>query len=756
MRAAPALLASALLLGLLLWLLPIFFGGASETATAELAPATREEALAHDPLVAEAREPERKASESPLLEPTSETALTPRGAPEASPTAAAEPLPDDLRILVVDGITRAPVPEVELLVSWEIQNASGHSTSGIRSGRTAEPSGELRIPRADVERRREQRGAEGHLLVRVKGLFAREVELRAKVEPWPTDPLEVALPPFAWIAFETIDELGRALDANGDIDLAPLETEARHLRERHELRDGRTARVICGIDISFHATGALEDGSTLERKPLCTPQSPGLTERHALRRERVGTSIALRLLRAPDEPLRSTEVRLSLESERRFGGGSMSSSSSSSQETDGEGWLRLVLEDPSGGEGLKRNLSLHVEATGREKRSAYVDLSREFPPGESVLGDLLLTEEPLLAAGHVVDRRGHPLAAIEVQAEALDGNGAELGGHWTGTQTDREGRFEIRTPAPAAKARLRARGRGYLDSPLLEVPAATTEVVITLDAAARLRGSVLLPEDMDPSSVTVHVAASGAERSRGLQARVAADRSFAIDELMPGTAKVSFLWRYAVELASVPDVHLIAGEENQDPRLQDLPLARDWRRLALRLLGPTGEILAGCECELRIDGERAGRVLRTDPQGHLDDWIPPEVERCTLQVEDHRALSVGWAPSRQDLRLEAGIRVTLPVEAELIPPIVDLHVSLAGERSSSSAPVRNGIAELVAPAPGTYEVRVQYTRQIGAGTLRNVLQLHPIVRVEVGPNDSQRLPALRIDAAQLRAALEAK
>jgi hypothetical protein len=757
MRAAAALLA-ALLLALAIWLIPILSSGGNETATAELSPATGEVARVSAPRIGEARELRRDASESPAVEAPAAEELALEVAPGASSAAKPEVLADDLRIRVVDGITRTPIPDIGLQVGWEIQTPNGRSTSGIRYGRTGDPEGELRIPRAEVEQRRQERGAEGHLLVRAMGIFGQAPELRARVEPWPTAALELALPPFGWVGFDTVDELGRALDASGTLELRSMLPDSSYSWERLEVQGGTTSKLPCGVDAAFEVTGELNDGAPLERRALRGPRAPSVTERHALRRERAGSSIALRVLVAPDAPLRSTSLQVSLEEERKKGGSSMSSSTSSSQDTDGEGWLRLVLEDPSGGDGLRRTLTLATSRDGRGRRSAFLDLSRSFPPGETVLGDLLLAEEPLLASGRVIDRRGRPIAAVEVSAEALDANGAEVGGHWMGAETDANGRFEIRSPLNAARARLRARGKGYLDSPLLEIAAAAREIEITLEAAASLRGSVVLPQGMEPRSVSVHVASDGSREGSRAQEQIAANGSFAIAGVTPGIAKVIFLWNHAAELATVPEVRLVAGEENQDPRLQGLELARGWRPLALRLLGPTGEVLAGLDGELRIDAEPRARAFRTDPEGHLDDWIPPDALRCVLAAENHRPIPFDWAPSRQDLRLEAGIRVALPVEADLIEPILHLRVYLQGDGGARSrrALVTNGVAELVVPAPGAYEVRVEYTLQVGGGTLVSTLPLHPAVRVEIGADDSQRLPALRIDAAQLRAALEAK
>jgi hypothetical protein len=755
MRAAPFLLAASLL-ALALWLLPTFFGGQTELETAELAPASDAEARATDPLVAATREQRRSASESSDIETSSSGAPAPRVAQGSATTATAAPTPDDLRIRVVDGATRAAMPGIELQVVWEVHSASSRSTSGIKNGHTADPEGELRIPRALVEKRREQNGLEGHLLVRVKGVFAEKPELRAKVEPWPTDVLEIALPPFAWVAFDAVDELGGALDASGELELQPVREDARHSRERLELREGRTAKLLCGIGAAFEVSGTLSDGSTLEHKALRGPLAPGVIERHALRRERSGSRVAIRLLVAPGEPLRSAPISLSLEEERKSGDSSSSSSSGSSLETDGEGWLRLVLDDPSGGDGLKRTMSVSAKNAQRGRLAAFLDLSREFPPGETVLGELLLAEEPLLASGRVVDRRGRPIAAIQVRAEVLDANGAEVGSQWTGSTTDAEGRFEIRSPMPAAKTRLTARGEGYLDSAPLEVAAATRDVEITLDAAARVRGSIVLPEGMDPGAVTVSIETRGDRRAASQATAVAADGSFAIAEITPGMVDLSFHWRRAMELGTVTEVRCISGEENRDARLQGLELARGWRRLALRLLGPSGDPLAGQECQLFLDAEPRARVLRTDLEGQLEDWVPPEVPRCTLEVESYRPLSFGWMPDRQDLRLEAGIRVTLPVEAVLVPPITHLQVSLHGSASSANALVANGIAELVVPAPGSYEVRVEYARPIGGITHTSMLPLQPRLRVEIDARGDQRLPVLRIEAAQLRAALEGR
>ncbi|MBK9386875.1 MAG: hypothetical protein IPN34_18835 [Planctomycetes bacterium] len=757
MRAA-FVLAGCLLVVFVLWFGAGLFSSEDSAGAAQLSSGSSAETRPLDPLVAEAREVRRETSAAapeaalpaadvpvPSAEVNSE-----RGAPHS--------LPDDLRFRVLDGATREPLEDIELEVSWVVEKANSRNSVGITTLRTAGPEREARVARATIEELREKRGGEGLVLARAKGAFARTIELRVKAEPWPTGAQDLVLPAHGWLELEVQDELGRPLALNGTATLRPGGEDGWMNSQGVAVQAGLSKKCLCGVGISIDATGELDDGSKLGPSSVRGPLVAGETRRESLRRLQAGSKLALRVLLAPDEPLRSKSVDVSAMVRRKTGSSSMSNSSMSTVETDVEGWLRLEVDEPRGGEGLQRLYELSYRHAKRGQLSAFFEANDAFAPGETSLGDVLLQPEALLVSGMVVQRGGRPLKDIEVKGYPLDADGEEHGLGSMRAKTDAEGRFALHTKRPVARVRIEADGEGYAPPSPVEVPTGASDVLIEMEAASRLLGSVVLPRGMDPRAIQVGIEGEARQRRGSAWSAVGADGSFAIENLAPQIATVVFSVPGAGELARVSDVSIAGGEENRDPRLQKLELCSDWRELALRLLRPEGTALDAHRFELLWETGVQRRALRTDTEGLANGWFPPEATRFDLRSAGYRPLAFDWAPQRLELQLRAGIRVSLPVEAPKIEPIARLQVQLASSGGTRSAQVDviDGLAELVVPEPGTYEILPAYVIVQDGAMLVNGLQLEPRVHVEIGEVDQQRLPVCRIDEATLRAALKAR
>ncbi len=300
--------------------------------------------------------------------------------------------------------------------------------------------------------------------------------------------------------------------------------------------------------------------------------------------------------------------------------------------------------------------------------------------------------------------------------------------------------------------------KGYAASMPIDVLPGSSGLAIELEAAASLRGSVVLPQGIEPRSVRVGVEFPHATRCATADTAVQADGSFFVEEIAPDTGHVVFFPSRGRELARIPDVNFISGEENRDPRLQSLELCRGWRELSLRLLDPSGKALGACDLELLLAGDRRGYPLRTDLDGQVGEWFPPEASHFELRVRGYRSLSFEWVQRTMELQLRAGIRVVLPIEAPKVEPIARLKVALAASNGARTAQVDviDGLAEFVVSEPGTYEVQPAFVILQDSAMLVNGFQLEPRVHVEVGEGDQQRLPVCRIDEAALRAALKAR
>lgn len=751
--------AGLLLLALLVWFGAGLFSSEESARSASLASGASGEARSLDPLVAEAREVRRDTTASdPVLENPGSDAAAPRTSEREEPNQEPQRA-DELRLRVIDGATREPLEGIELEVYWLVERGSAGSSVGLAMEKTAGPEREVRIARASVDQRRRQQGDEGVVLVRARGLFAEPIERRVKTEPWPTEVQDLVLPPSGWIEVEVQDELGRTLELDGRVMLRPTGEHGWSGSRSLELQRGVTPMSLCGVDVALEATGELSDGSKLGPSQMRGPLVPGETRREALRRLQLGSKLAIRVLLPSGEPLRSKMVEVAAKVERKTGGSSMSTMSGSHEKTDAEGWLRLVVPEPKGGEGLRRAYELGYQEAEQEQLAAFLEVNEAFAPGETTLGDVRLQAESLVASGVVMQREGQPLQGVQVSARLLGAAGEELGmSGGAMVETDAEGRFLLRTRRPAARARLQARREGYVEVTPREVVCGERGLVLELEAAASLRGTVVLPRGMDPRSISVHIEGLAAHRDGLPRGTVDADGGFLLQGIAPQIGAVVFSLPGSGELARIQELRFLSGEENRDPRVQGLELCGDWRELVLRLLRPEGTVFDGRSFELATATPRSRRTMRTDAEGLAKAWFPSETARFELRTAGYRSLAFEWAPQTLELQLRAGIRVVLPVEAPKVEPIARLQMELAspGGARSARVDVLDGLAELVVPEPGIYEVMPGFVIVQGSGMIGSSFRLDPPMRVEVGEDDQQRLPVCRISEAALHAALKAR
>jgi hypothetical protein len=291
-----------------------------------------------------------------------------------------------------------------------------------------------------------------------------------------------------------------------------------------------------------------------------------------------------------------------------------------------------------------------------------------------------------------------------------------------------------------------------------EVVCGERDLVLELEAAASLRGTVVLPRGMDPRSISVHIDGLAAHRNGLPRGTVDTDGGFLLQGIAPQIGTVVFSLPGSGELARIQELRFLSGEENRDPRVQGLELCGDWRELVLRLLRPEGTVFDGRSFELATATPRSRRTMRTDAEGLASAWFPSEAARFELRTAGYRSLAFEWAPQTLELQLRAGIRVVLPVEAPKVEPIARLQMELAspGGARSARVDVLDGLAELVVPEPGIYEVMPGFVIVQGSGMLGSSFRLDPPMRVEVGEDDQQRLPVCRISEAALHAALKAR
>ncbi|MBL8896565.1 MAG: carboxypeptidase regulatory-like domain-containing protein [Planctomycetes bacterium] len=747
-------LAIVLLLALAgLWLGLELARSGGDAAATPLATVENEPTRAPDELVAEPRRVQREAA--PATEPATASSIAALHSSSAS-----ESKPDDLRVRVIDQASGRRLDELEIhLARYLVVERDGAQVGELHDLGKERPGGaevERRISRERIfELARRKDGA--WLVAAVSGVFAPSTETRIPLDPWPTEPIELVVPAYGWVRCRVKDELGGTADVRGRMLLRSEPEENSALDCRLSIFRGETPKLPCGLGLALKIEAGLQgEHESIVQLIARGPQAAGETVEIALPLPPRPAELRVRVMLDADEPLRDAEIELRQELARSVASSAMSQSKHARQRTDREGWLRFTVEDRLAAEGRRRTIQLqHLHAT-RGPLAGVLDLSQELPPGESSLGELVLQEEPLLAAGRVVDGAGAPLVEVQVGAWIV-GEASGLPEQRLTTSTDVTGRFAFRASRRAKHLHLEVRHAGYLAVEGLEVPTGTREVVIALEKAAALRGSARLPSGLDATRLRVELTPSARRSMPHLtpSTSLSPDGSFLIEGIAPEPHDAVFLTAERTPLATIRDLRFAAGEENRDPRAQEVELCQGWRELALRLLDERNQPLARTSFELLSLASSSRRALQSGAEGTCSIWIAPEEQSFRLTAPGRRPRSFEWTAARQDLHLLAGLRVTLPVQATLVPPITRLRVQLGAPEGASTGwvDVLEGRAELVLAEPGRYTLSAAMVIQEQRTTMVSKLELEPPPVIEITEGGPTLLPACVISEAAQRAAL---
>ncbi|MFO1054761.1 MAG: carboxypeptidase-like regulatory domain-containing protein [Planctomycetota bacterium] len=248
-----------------------------------------------------------------------------------------------------------------------------------------------------------------------------------------------------------------------------------------------------------------------------------------------GNAVVARLVDVKREPLRKTMVGLDVAASRE----GSSSSSGQGLTTDGEGRVRIPIEDGLGPLAT-RTISFSHRATGRDAR---VILPKPLPSGTIDLGDVVLDEPLPLIAGRVCNAKDEAVAGAEVSVENEDNARA---------RSDAKGAFTIRSRVTPNELRLRVSAKGFIDGRFGPFAVGARDVVLRLEQGGSISGKALVDELGVPVDLRVVLTQAGIE-SRYPEERDLRDLGFSFDSLAPGT--------YAVELHVAGRVQPLAVQE---------------------------------------------------------------------------------------------------------------------------------------------------------------------------------------------------
>jgi len=446
---------------------------------------------------------------------------------------------------------------------------------------------------------------------------------------------------------------------------------------------------------------------------------------------------------------------------QRSGGGSSKSLSS-----DAEGRFEVRVERSVPGE--RRELEV-----GSEGRSARVDITGPFPPGRTDMGDLVLSPEPLIAEGTVIDESGQPVAGASVVVEAWKQVRAYSAsdfepGLFVDEETGEDGTFAVYGPTSATHMRVSIDDQRLRASPL-ELPVGTRGIEIVAKRSGGIAGQLLVDPGVKANALELRLRLESESRtSKGKG--IADDGHFQLDGLLPGTYAFSVM-AVGHMLVEIPGIEVMPGEVTQDPRLAALDLRGRLNVFTLALVPPSPSLAISGSVSFTGSGASSPvRCLLFDesPVVLLTPLATIDVTVCARDCRIERFSAIA---ERTEVRLRPCLAVRLALPRGILLPAPPLHVGARLEREGERPEERirsfqtlsptepfdeNGVAVCQALEPGRHIVRWFVERRDDSSSGFDPLDMtFEQVVVVLDRPDEQRFE-LALTNAALTAALAAR
>ncbi|MHC4852953.1 MAG: hypothetical protein ACYTF5_13145 [Planctomycetota bacterium] len=443
-----------------------------------------------------------------------------------------------------------------------------------------------------------------------------------------------------------------------------------------------------------------------------------------------------------------------------------------------DGGFRMALREPcpAGGRRIYRIYTKPTDEHGRIE--CRLDLSRNFPAGETDLGDVVLDRGVLLVAGQVVDDAGNPLPKAQVHVTQLVvGKRQDLwpsydcSGGWKLTP---KGEFALYSipgqPLPLGRLRLRVYCRGLLSNNNVGFRMGTKGLRVVLQRGGGVTGSVALADGQAAEDIRIALYGNDSN-SRRQPLILRKDGSFSQQGLRPGHMRLVACLNSGVKevreasRVEIDGIMITPGETNKDPRIQGIKIIGSVPRLKITVVDESGRPIAGARAAvLSQKGAYSGIA---DSRGRLilrPTKLPADIEVAAFGFRKKRLAGLR---KDQEVSLARGLAVRFVTDATPIgrDPAYHLgfflfHVDTRGRRGNmvygSLFPYdrmyfdENGETRLLLPRAGIYELspRIFLSGKDGVGTGGTVRQeklLHFTVK-ELETEQTFRFP---ISAAAL-------
>ncbi len=584
-----------------------------------------------------------------------------------------------------------------------------------------------------------------------KGLAALLVPLKKRVEKefdpkdLPKNPLAFTLPPTGRVEVYVRGPKGPMADGEAFVTVSPLRKEDGE--KRFFLPPGAQAAPVVRVKGGKAVFPFVGLGLELEvkvgkgprfmmmgsPKPVTVkgpgPLVPGQTVTFRVSLTQVGATLGGRLLLPSGKPASDQTLFWKLETKEKAGDSFLSSAI---LHTDKEGRFEFHLEEGRF-QGKSRTLTLHLEnRKSGESLEAVLDLGRDFPPGKTDLGDILLGVPGVLAAGRVLDPTGKPVPGAHIQVlekQAVDPQREFFFWHTLTkfpVQTDEQGRFQAIGKSRASLVKVQVEKRGWFQPKDVMIPPGTRGLVLVLRRGGTVRASFLADPGVSLRDLFVNLFSTDTRKRRICwDKRISEKNQVVWEGLPPGSYDLEVDFKSGGKpLLEIKGIQVETGKEAEDPRLKDIDLRGKIRVLDLDIVDEEGNrinralISWGSGWGQSLDYSKGSLVLLPREEGRTL-WVT---------AEGYKPKKIRPAGRSIKVVLERGYKVRLVLDrpGDLPKKPYSLGINLfplgekgAGATGSFSIPLRSiyfgreGVLETWVSITGKY--RISWTLKKGEG-----------------------------------------
>lgn len=613
----------------------------------------------------------------------------------------------------------------------------------------------------------------GEHFVALSSVLKDVVEHPIELTDLPTETITLVTPQTGSISVNLVDEKGLPMTGFLYVRLARIDDGQELPRDRKDghvqlfemTTEGRVTFPSVGFDLSMElfANSAHQQKSATQIVAGPTTSNPNLELQVVMKTSE--PIIKLRALNEQGVPIASQILDARLFINTEYG----NKTSGKNPHTDTQGFFYLKLTAGEIDEGMTRGLKVvAVASQGKPKSEATLDLTREFPVGESDLGDITLLAMPIACSGVILNPDGTPLrdATIRVQHLYNPPNQPERS-RWNGYgsrdyKSGPGGSFSISGRLVEGRNRLFVSSAGLLTK-VQEFIHGDRDLEIRLEEGGGIKGRFLFDPEINPTTLrfgfTV-TAQDAAQAMSSANSQIDADGYFTCTGLVAGTAIMTLradnTGDHLFQLENIPTI----GDDGSLHDLGEIDLRGQLNQFTLTFKDASGQPPA--EVRVRTEDRSFGYFIRDEDR--INVITHHESLDLIIESPGHQTQLLKGVNRDTIVELQEGFPLRIRLRnPSIIPDGYQLNLRLNRPdarnfvRQKDQKPMDNTFEQvLFAAAPGIHTVELSITK---ASTIELFGEGWPLAMygegpvVEVADMTGEQLFIIEVDQEQLDKAI---